>query len=419
MKTRRRVTAELSAEPYRIISFSGKPDPVFYANVERECPGLPLVGAAAFSAYGAGGTKGFPRSHVLRSGEIFALLWKGTEDAKFPAELSVEQLPSRQGWQLALVMIPDQISKKCSDWLRTFSGLPIAPPAPSITVVWPFLTNDLSLNEVQCTNSDNILLSANRMPANKIGSGPTMLAQNSSTEHTATSETLSPALFTLQPAGTDFLKVTATNIPELEKFFSFTPIPTFTHSYSAIEFTFRSKAGTLQVATLHKKNCVAIVKEAREQESQLEHFSTPPGAKGSLIIESPFGREKYSIQPGEEISPLNQTMRLVPSEILIKLRSAFADPQSNVEIDFGGFGRLYLPGSLTGTSNKRMGSYLQPAVRNRLLCFLRQLQVTPPPITSGDDAALVCTLSLVKPEQKLLPHYRALLKEILSSGFEI
>lgn len=419
MQTRRHVTAELSVEPYRIVSFNGKPDPSFYANVERECQGLPPVGTAAFSAYDTGGAKGFPRSQELRSAETFALLWKGTGEPGFPSELTIEKLPSRQGWQLALVTIPDEPSKKCSDWLRTFSGLPIAPPVPSITIVWPFFTNDLSLNEVECTWSKDVLLSANRMPLSQTVHGPTMRVQSSSIIRSAIGEERSPAIFALQPDGTDLVKVTADSYPAIEKLFSFNLLPQRPHSYPAVELAFQNNDGALRVVSLHQKCSLTIAKEAREQGSRLEYLSMPRGAKGCLTIDSPSGREKCSIQPGEGISPLSPCMRLLPSDVLIKLRSALADPQCHVEIDFGGFGRFNLSCSWTNSSNERTERQLIPELRNRLICFLRQLQITTPSPMYGDDATLVDALFSAKPEQKLLPHYRTLVKEALASGFEI
>ncbi len=66
MSTGRRVTAELSQESFRIVSFQGKPDQNFVEGVERACQGLPTFGAAVFTASGGDGAAGFPRAHELK-----------------------------------------------------------------------------------------------------------------------------------------------------------------------------------------------------------------------------------------------------------------------------------------------------------------------------------------------------------------
>ena len=164
MEKRRYVTAEPSVEPYRIVSYSGTPDPSFVHGVERECPGLPVSGAAVFTALGSGQLNGFPRAQELRYSETFALLWNMPVNPDFPEELFIDRIKGRKGWNLVLVTLPDSISPECANWLSIFTKLSITAPVPSIIPVWPFLTKNTRINEVECIKSGITLLSAEMMP---------------------------------------------------------------------------------------------------------------------------------------------------------------------------------------------------------------------------------------------------------------
>ncbi|MCV5960758.1 hypothetical protein OFO30_35780, partial [Escherichia coli] len=83
-------------------------------------------------------------------------------------------LASKQGWNLALVTIPEVPSVESISWLKSFTYLPVVPASTSITAIWPFLNQKTSINHVECVHSDTILLSANMAPTSSENVGPTM-----------------------------------------------------------------------------------------------------------------------------------------------------------------------------------------------------------------------------------------------------
>lgn len=105
--------------------------------------------------------------------------------------------------------------------------------------------------------------------------------------------------------------------------------------------------------------------------------------------------------------------------MLTKLTSALADPACHVEIEFGGFGRLYLAGSSACATAGGAQRELGPALRSRLLSFMFQLRLAAPTTMHVDDVALVSALAVARPEPPLIPHYRSLVKEVLACGFEL
>lgn len=419
MGQRRRVTAELSVQPYRIISFTGKPDPLFVDGVEKECPGLPNFGAAVFAATGIGELKSFPRARELRCSETFALLWKAPVEPSFPDELVIDWLPSRQGWHLVLVTIPDCPSSECTTWLQTFTGLHIAQPAPSIIPVWPFQTRSASVNVVECARSQVVLLSAQLMPVEHPDHGPTMQVQSTSGKLSAVGVEQSPAFFSLKPGSTDFIRVATENTLGIQAFFSFSLPTERLPAPPSVELAFTSLGGVHRIVSLHQRKCAEIASEARELGIQLEYVSMPPGATGIFRIDGPAGRSVTALFPGTEVSPHSRYMRLLLPDVLAKLVSALADPAYHVEIEFGGFGRLYLAGNGPNATASDICGALTPALRSRLLSFIRQLRLATPVSVGLDDASLVKALDSVRPELPLISHYRSLVKEVLASGFEL
>ncbi|MDU0575311.1 hypothetical protein [Pseudomonas aeruginosa] len=214
-----RVMAEPTANDYRIMSFEGEPDPSFVVEVARTCPGLPAWGAAAFTAIGRGAESGFPRAQALNRCETYALLWSAPVTPEFPEELLVDRLKSRQGWNLALVTVPEAPSDICISWLEDFTQLSVMPAAPAITTIWPFLSRNASINTVEYIESDAVILAAHRMPGGPHDGGPTLQAVNQHDCISATAPDRSPALFTVIRAGSDEFRIGKSGLPDVDKFF--------------------------------------------------------------------------------------------------------------------------------------------------------------------------------------------------------
>lgn len=419
MPSRRCVTAEFSAKPYRIVSFDGKPDPSFEFGVERECPGLPLSGAAAFTASGRGALKSFPRAQELRSSETFALLWNELAERELHAELSVDKLQGRQGWSLALVTIPDSPSPECAAWLQSFTGLSLAPPRPSVILAWPFLARSCSVNSVECFNSDIALLSAGAMPVGEQDQGPTIQVQSASGRLLAKGVERSLTLFAFKPGGVQRFKVEAEVPGIIEEYFSFSLHQGLPQRYPEVELVFTTAEGGRQIVPLHRKRCAEVAAKARKQGMRLEYLSMPPGAKGMLRVDGPGGRSVTALFSEGVDSPHNRHMCLPPPSALAKLASVLADSTCSVEIDFRGLGRLYLAGVRTCVNPGEDRRNLPPVLRSRLLSFMLQLRLAVPAAVHGDDTALVEALATLRPEPSLVPHYRSLVKEVLACGFKL
>lgn len=414
-----RVTAELSVENYRIVSYSDRADPTFTASMDRECPGLPSSGAAVFSASGREGATGFPRAQELRGWETYAFLWCENSAPVFPDELVLDRFQSREGWSLALVTLPEKPTEECMEWLRDFTGLLVNPPAPSITPIWPFLTRNSSLNAIECIQSPAVLLSTQMMPAGQQDKGPTMQVHGGGERLSATGIEKSPAFFVLATENTQDFRVAKADYPDIEKFISCTLSPYQNQKLPAVEIVFRDRELKQHVIPLHQKKCRTFVMAARAQTMELEYLSMPPGCNGRLIADKSSQRSEILLFSGDTVPEHSQHKRLLPPEVQTLLIAHLVDPTCHVDINFGGFGRLHVAGDFSSRPISETFVTLGPSLRSRLLSFMVQLQPSGPIAVVSDDYALVRIFASLRPHPQLIPNYRTLVKDVLARGFEL
>ncbi|MDY4388716.1 competence protein CoiA family protein [Pectobacterium aroidearum] len=419
MVKRRQIGAELSVQPYRIISFFGDPDPEFIAEVEMECQGLPSIGAAVFTASGSGESRGFSLAHELRCDDTYAFLWQQPVQPHFPDELVVEKLVGKQGWNLVLVTIPESLSSDCAAWLQLFTNLPIFPARPSITTILPFLTKNISINQIECLHSNVVLLSANNFSLSTQSVGPTLHAQGSSSILSATAVDKSSAFFSLNPSHSELVGISDSSNQDTKIFLSFSSDAKFLNKYPSVDLVFTKNAGGKEIVSLHERRCAAVITEARLLGHGLEYISMPNGVEGSLKVEGPAESSNIKLFSNDSVAPHDENMLLLQHDTFCKLAMYLKDPTYYLEIEFCGLGRLSLPALLIPEEKVGTTKNLSPTLRLRLLSFIFQMRlITPDFIIKNDDLSLVDVLGTLNPETHLLPHYRALVKDVITSGFE-
>lgn len=415
----RQIGAELSVKPYRIVSFAGEPDPEFVAKVERECPGLPSVGAAVFTAFGSGISKGFPLAQELRCTETFAFLWKSPVHPDFPDELEIKDLVSKLEWNLALVTIPENPSVETILWLKSFTHLPVVPARASVTAIWPFQIQNTSINQIECARSNIILLSANMVSAVSSGNdGPTMYAQGYSSLLSAIGVEKSPAFFTLNPGESELVGISGSNEEDISLLISFYSQANFSKKYPSIDLAFTKKNEVREIVSLHQRKCIDVAIEARRLGYKLEYLSMPPGVKGIARIKGDVDVENLQLFADKHIAPHDKNMRLLPPDVLSKLDYYLSSLTCSFEIDFAGLGRISIPESTPKKTDAERISYLSPGLRMRILSFLLQMRLLTSKVIVKNDISLVSALENLQPVSHLLPHYRTLVKEIRASGFQ-
>lgn len=418
MSTGRRVTAELSQESFRIVSFQGKPDRHFVEGVERACQGLPTFGAAVFTASGGDGAAGFPRAHELRKSGTYALLWKAPDLLKIPEELVPDKFVCRQGWNLALVTLPAAPSSVCAEWLESLTGLTVSGSTPSISVTWPFLTRSSSLNSTECSASAALIVAAKGMPLGQNDAGPIMLLRGGQQRLFATGVERDTALFALVPDSLQQFCVAKAGADDIEKLLSTTFLVDTVADLPAVEMAFTNPAGIRLVVPFGRDRCKDYLKLARQNQMKLEYMALPPGAGGLLYAARASTGIQYELSTSDLGAPHCLDQRLLFPELQATLIDCLTDATCHVDLDLGGFGRLRLNGC-----EPRISDVVAPAlgaeIRLRVRSFISQLQNCTPICVDADDAQLVRAIGTINPQPALIPHYRALIRDVIACGFEI
>lgn len=415
MEKRRHVTAELSISPYRITSYLGNPDTLFVQTVEKECSGLPTSGAAVFTASGVSNSNGlFPRAKELRCSEVFAFLWQYPINPDFPEELSIDPIKGRNGWNLALITLPETITQECSNWLYSFTKLSIAPSAPSILPIWPFLSKNSTINEVECIKSSVVLFSVENIPLRPNEQGPKILVQGQKKKASAVGMNTSSALFALKPGSVDFFEISSCAHPNINKFISFSFQKNTLPPLPMVELVFSKLDGALCVFSLHQKECIEYILKLRENKIRFEYLSLPRGAEGIIYSEASNSSNVLKVSSGMTVALHNKHMNLPSYDVLNTIRNILINPFLSVEIDFHGFGRLSVPASKEANENNI--NKLSDLLKSRLVSFMLQLQPTSP-IPANKD--LINAFANIQPKPHLIPHYRTLMNEVLASGFKL
>lgn len=413
-----RVMAEPTTNDYKILSFEGRPDPSFVAGVERTCAGLPARGAAAFTAIGRGTESGFPRAQALNRCETYALLWSAPVTPEFPEELLVDKLKPRQGWNLALITVPEAPSDACISWLEAFTQLNVMPAAPTITTIWPFLSRNVSINTVEYIEADAVILAAHRMPGGTHGSGPTLQAVNQRDRIAATAPDRSPALFTLIRDGSDAFRIGKSDHSDIDRFYSKSTSLGRSFQHPTVDLVFINECGERLITSLHRRQSQSYVMATRVRELHFDYLTMPRGATGRMEVVSPSGQKEYRRLMSSDMSTDHAPQAcLLPPAMNSLLKQYLTDPQFQLYLDFGGLGRLAIGASqpLANASLLTLGRSL----RLRLKSFLSQLHIGGRTVLTGNDQALVSALCASVPRPELLPHYRQLVADVSACGFDI
>ncbi|RVD79789.1 hypothetical protein [Pseudomonas koreensis] len=415
-----RVMAEPTANDYRILSYEGKPDPLFVASVAQSCQGLPSHGAAAFTAIGRGTEIGFPRAQALNRCETYALLWSSPVAPEFPEELLVDRLKPRQGWSLALVTVPEAPSDTCISWLEAFTQLSVMPAVPAITTIWPFLSRNGSINTVEYIEVDAIILAAHRIPGGSHDGGPTLQVVNQHDRISANAPDQSPALFTLIRAGTDEFRVGKSSHPDIDRFYSRSSSLGRSFQHPTVDLIFINERDERLVASLHQRQSQSYVMATRARELHFDCLRMPRGATGRLEVVSASGHKIYRrlVSSDVTVDHAQQVCELPPAMNKL-LKQYLTNPQFQMYLDFGGLGRLAI-GAMQPLANPASAFLsLGRSLRLRIQSFLSQLHVGGVTTLSGSDQVLVSAFSASAPRPELLPHYRQLAADVRACGYDI
>ncbi|MBG8946445.1 hypothetical protein F7O39_15445 [Vibrio cholerae] len=145
----------------------------------------------------------------------------------------------------------------------------------------------------------------------------------------------------------------------------------------------------------------------------------PKGVEG-LVKVYPSEKTEKILVAGSEPAPHDHKALLLEADVNNHISSLISDQLVSIEVDFGGYGNLYLTSS-RDCDNECRGDEtidLPPCLRGRLLFFLSQMSSAPVNNFLTDEE-LIRVFESTKPKLGLVPHYRSIKNEILRCGSNV
>lgn len=173
-----------------------------------------------------------------------------------------------------------------------------------------------------------------------------------------------------------------------------------------------------EIVSLHQRRCVELTMEARLLGYKLEYLSMPSGAEGTAKIQRETDISRINLISSDHMAPHDSNMKLLRSDAFSRLSQCLCDVNYNLDIEFKGLGELHLAGFNKLGKDIVVSNKISSSLRLRILSFILQMQSINNEVVMVNDSKLLEVLEKLNPKQHLLPHYRALVKEVIASGFE-
>ncbi|MGD1440106.1 hypothetical protein ACP6H9_22080 [Vibrio harveyi] len=421
MSKPRKLTAEPTTGSYRIVNFTGTPDPKFVNSIVRECNALRPSGATVFGSTFNGERQGFAVSKEIRLNSSFAMLWSTPGSVVFPEEITIESLNTRGTWHLAMITVPSHLSIETALWLKEFTGLEVSCPTPSIDVIWPFVARKSNLDEVVLEETNEVLLGVNHIPYSERSARTKLKAIGEESELSIPSLLGTEKFFSLEPYHSKLIALFFDDDSSTHRYLS---IEKHKNNLEApyqptVDIVLTNEAQDVQVLSLHIAECESSISNLLKHGYRFSYISMPKGVEGQVKVYPSENTGKLLVA-GNESDPHNRKALLLQADINDHISSLISERVVSFELDFGGFGNLYLTSSRDSEDECKGGGTvsLPPLLRGRLLFFLSQVS-SAPLSKSLTDEELIRVLESTKPKVGLVPHYRSIINDILRCGTNV
>ncbi|EKO5221806.1 hypothetical protein P0I98_001916 [Vibrio parahaemolyticus] len=422
MSKPRKLTAEPTTENYRIVSFTGRPDPQFVNGVVRECNALRPSGATVFSSTLSSERQGFSVSKEIRLNSSFAMLWTSPSSVIFPEEITVDSLTTRGQWHLAMITVPSHLSIEATLWFENFTGLEVSRPTPSINVIWPFVTRRSNLDEVVVERAKKVLLGIDHLPDDHQCARTKLKATGEEEELSVPSLIGSEKFFLLESYHSKFIALFFDDDSNTHRYLSIEKNNNLAVQYQhqpTVDIALTNDEQDIQIFSLHIAECESLISNLLKHGYRFSYISMPKGVEG-LVKVYPSEKTEKILVAGSEPAPHDHKALLLEADVNNHISSLISDQLVSIEIDFGGYGNLYLTSS-RDCDNECRGDEtidLPQCLRGRLLFFLSQMSSAPVNNFLTDEE-LIRVFESTKPKLGLVPHYRSIKNEILRCGSNV
>lgn len=359
----RNIIVEPTTRDYEILKTSS-----YIANLEHNCKGLDSRYATVFGEIRRPSKELAKRVWEVRVGQSYALVWPASLAPAFPSHLDYVPLKNRQGWDGALVTFAYPVKESVQEWFKAFTGLEVATTYPEIVPVWPPLVRRVTGGLIEVPAKSSLIVNAGRLTPNGMIGASALFSQSLNGERVQSAKSVNEPFFQFVPEREDAVDLICLDPARASLSIEIVASATYT-AQSVVKLSAVTDQGEIQSVGLHEDVASSLLNAIRCGKFSLKCLSIPKHVIGKTAIGRNGLWEKRLELSGSNIpAPQDTGARLLSSVDVSTLVDILANPNYDVLLDFGAFGRVVSIGS-TLTANIPT---LSKELKDRLLAYLFQ-----------------------------------------------
>ncbi|WP_027210226.1 hypothetical protein [Burkholderia sp. WSM2232] len=331
-----------------------------------------------------------------------------------PEEFDPEFLQPNEEWLAAVLYMPQFPNSFIEHWVTQQTALPISVPKYQIDLIWPASARSITGGYAMATAGHSILCFVRRPPAADATGSPALYVDYGGERRAAGVSNLDEPFFQVSSDWKGALQLTykedrsAKLIVEGRRPAALCPT-------SVVFNGVFSDGQNTKVDMLDEKASVWF-QDIRDSTLVLNAIEIPNGVRGRVLVrEASEWKEVLHFPPGKRFVSRDSKSGLPRCSSIEKLSSILREKSQEVWIDFGPFGRVWLPrdGQKRGQQPK-----LSKGLRHRLHAYIFQMKhdtSTNELRLPVSDEELVQAVSRHSPSRQNEAVHRVLVKDIARS----
>ena len=405
-----------TAPDFGVVWLSPEVRPAYRAAVEHRVEGLSPRFATAFVASRQSSKL---RCNALRWGESYYFVWRSAMGLVVPPKLLAHGFADNQTWSCSLIALPDTADPEVAAWLERMCDLKIAHARREWALVFPplYAVDDDGCAEIPPTSQ--VLLAINPVGEDAEYGGEIACLSgrlSANMQLVGLHRHLVEILVSDQAVSrTIDLTWDGARLHSL----ALKPYPPGIME-PTVELEFLAGGSKLK-AFLHCVSGSAALAQVRDGKYVLTAIRSHHSVHGQLRLR-PRGQFDWKIEElSFAVTAASGTSKNVSltTEQITRIASVIQDSSCDVALDFGPFGRFFAQAGCD-TSAHAAPFRMNRALRNRTEWLCRTsgglVSTQGRPLSTLDDSALVIHLSTVATPPWLMPHRRALERDLSRSG---
>lgn len=354
----------------------------YIANLERRCEGLDARYATVFGEIRRPGKELAKRVCEVRVGQTYGLVWPASIVPAFPPHLDYVPLKNRQGWDGALITFAYPVKESVQKWFKRFTGLEVAITPPEIVPVWPPLVRRVTGGLIEAPAKSALIVSAGRLTANGIIGARALFSQSLNGERAQSAKSVNEPFFQFVPEREDAVDLICVDPARASLSIDIVASTPYTPQ-SVVKLSAVNNQGEIQSVGLHEDSASSFLNAIRFGKFSLKCLSIPNHVIGKIAIgRNGLWEERLKLSGSNILAPQDTGSRLLSSVDVSTLADILANPNYDVLLDFGAFGRAISVGSAMTAHIPT----LSKGLKDRILAYFFQTHGRISPCLNARDA---------------------------------